>query len=114
MEEYLIKLTRNIRIQVTKFRTCNNKLPVVTGKYQGVVREDRICKKCDAGLLGDEYHVLCQYNQEKIVRLCSMYMPGYYSLTPSYHKYVLFMQNNTVKVLKNLTLFLRSVFSLFR
>ena len=99
---------------MTRLRACNNKLPVVTGRYQEVVRENRICNKCDAGVLGDEYHVLHQCNDEEIVRLRSMYIPGYYSLKPSQHKYVLFMQNNSIKVLKDLALFMRSVFSLFR
>ena len=65
MEEYLMKLTRTNRIQVTKLRTCNNKLSVITSRYQGVIREDRICNKCDAGMLGYEYHVLFQFVMKK-------------------------------------------------
>ena len=105
IEEYLMKLTRNNRIQVTKLRTYNNKLPVVTNRYQGVIREDRICSNCDAGVLGDEHYVLFQCNNEKNVSLCRIYIPGYYSLRLSHHKYVLFMQNTSVKVLKDLALF---------
>ena len=35
------------------------------------MREDRICNKCDAEVLGNEYHVLFQCNNEEIVRLHS-------------------------------------------
>ena len=102
MEEYLTKLTTNNHIQVTK---CNNKLGVVTCRYEGLVREDRICNECDADVLWDEYHFLFQCNNEHIVRLCSQYILRYYSLTP-YH--------TTKMVLKDLALFLRSVFSLLK
>ena len=62
MEECLIKLTGNNRIQVTELKTCNNKLPVVTGRYQGIMREDKIYNKCDTGVLEDEYYVIFQCN----------------------------------------------------
>ena len=73
-----------------------------------------ICNKCDAGVLGDDYHVLFQCNNVEIVRLRSMHIPGYYSPRQSHHKYVVFMQNNSVEVLKDLPLFLRSILCLFR
>ena len=68
-----MKLTRNNRIQVTKSKTCNNKLPIVTGRYQGVIIQDRICNECDVGMLGDEYHIRFHSSNEEILKLCCMY-----------------------------------------
>ncbi len=54
MEQYLKKLTKGDRILVTKLMTCNNRLPVNVGRYQGVSREDRVCMYvCGLGSVGD-------------------------------------------------------------
>ncbi len=47
---------------VTKLRASNNKLPITEGRYLGIIREEHIWNHCDAGVVGDEYHVLvhCQ------------------------------------------------------
>lgn len=57
MEGYLVKLPKSSHILVTRLRTCNNRLPVIIGRYQGVNREERGCSKCDANVVGDEFHV---------------------------------------------------------
>ncbi len=67
MEQYLKKLTKGDRILAAKFRTCNNRLPVNVGKYQGVRREDRVCNKCGVGVVGDEFHVLFYFTDVEIV-----------------------------------------------
>ncbi len=81
MEQNLKKLTKGDRILVTKFRTCNNRLPVNVGRYQGVSREDRVCNKCGLGILGDEFHVLFVRTDQEIVSLRDMYVPNYYTST---------------------------------
>ncbi len=43
---------------VTRLCASDNKLPVTEGRYHGVIREERICNHCDAGVVGDKYHVL--------------------------------------------------------
>ncbi len=46
---------------LTKLRSCNNKLPITVGRYNNIRREDRIFEKCNARVIGDEYHaVLCE------------------------------------------------------
>ncbi len=83
MEQYLKKLTKGDRILVAKFRTCNNRLPVNVGRYQGVNREDRVCNKCGVGVVGDELHVLFECTDAETVRLRDKYIPNYYTNRPT-------------------------------
>ncbi len=53
IEDYLVKLTKIKRINVCKFRTGNNQLPVVRGRYHNVRREERLCDKCNSEQVGD-------------------------------------------------------------
>ena len=63
MEEYLTKLRTKLRIVLGKLRTNNNRLPVIAGRYQNVPREERLCNKCEAGVVvGDKYHVVSELN----------------------------------------------------
>ena len=114
MEQYLKKLGKGDRILMAKFRTCNNRLPVNVGRYQGINREDRVCNKCDVGVVGDEFHVLFECMDVEISRLRDMYIPHYYTNRPSEFKYVLFMQNTSSGVMEKLCLFLRMMLRMFR
>ena len=66
------------------------------------------------GVVGDEYHVLFDCSDRDIVRLRGMYLSEYFTHRPSYFKYVLLMQSTNVKVIQNLSLFLKSVLNMFR
>ena len=55
-EDYLDILNYRNRITLTKFRTCNHKLPIESGRYNNTPRIDRICLTCR--VLGDEFHSL--------------------------------------------------------
>ena len=59
MEKYLTLLDRGHRINLTKFRCGNHKLPVNSGRFQGRPRCERICNLCTSnvtGSSGDEFH----------------------------------------------------------
>ena len=58
LEEYLCKLPNDLRINLTKFRLCNHKLPIEIGRHKNIDRNYRICTLCDKHDLGDEYHYL--------------------------------------------------------
>ena len=58
LEKYLTELQPNLRIHLTKFRCCNNKLPVVTGRYLNIEYNNRLCTLCNQGFLGDESHYI--------------------------------------------------------
>lgn len=114
MEDYILKMQKSNRILLTKLRTLNNGFPVNVGRYTGVPREDRICSKCDANAIGDEYHVLFICNNTDIVMLRARYIPEYFVCRPSYFKYTSLMQSTNVNILKNLSLFVKAVLSMFR
>ena len=114
VESYLTKMSKTDRITISKFRVCNNRLPVNVGRYEGINREDRVCTKCNAGAVGDEYHIILECTNEEIVRARHMYLKNYYINWPSRYKYSLLMQSQSVNVLKNLSLFLRKVLQMFR
>ena len=56
MEKYLTLLDRGHRINLTKFRCGNHKLPVNSGRFQGRPRCERICNLCTSNVTGDEFH----------------------------------------------------------
>lgn len=114
MEEYLVKLSKGNRIMVSKLRTGNNKFPIITGRYQEINREDRICSKCNANVVGDEYHVLFTCQNADIVRLRNKFIPSYYINRPTHFKYVILMQSKNVNLLTKLAQFLRAIFGIFR
>ena len=66
-EEYISLLPYNCVISMIRFRTTNNKLPVNTFRFLDIVRENRICTKCNIGSVGDEFHYIlnCSYFNEK-------------------------------------------------
>ncbi len=55
------------RILMAKFRTCNNRLPVYVGRYQGVRRDDSVCNKCGVSVVGDEFHVFFNARMRKLL-----------------------------------------------
>ena len=57
-ENYLTDLPDALKYIVCKFRTVNHKLPIETGRYTRIPRNDRTCKMCDSGQLGDELSCL--------------------------------------------------------
>ena len=114
IEEYLVKLPKNTRICLSKFRTGNNKLPVITGRYNQIDREERLCNKCNDGLVGDEYHVLLQCQSQDIVQLRNRFIPQYYTRQPNYFKFTMLMQSRNVGLLRNLAQFINVLLRMFR
>ena len=114
MEEYIMKLNKARRIDLSKLRTGNNKLPVIVGRYNGVIREERYCGKCNSRQVGDEYHILLQCQNDIIVQLRNEYIPKYYTRNPNIFKFILLMQCQSVKVLNNLSQFCKQALKVFR
>ena len=44
-------------IALAKFRTSNHKLPIETGRWSNIPRNQRICHLCETEI-GDEYHYI--------------------------------------------------------
>lgn len=56
-EKYLINTPAKFRKYLIKFRTRNHKLPIETGRWRGIPRENRKCHLCSLDI-GDEFHYL--------------------------------------------------------
>ena len=113
IEEYLVKLAKTNRINICKFRTGNNNLPVVRGRYHNVRREERFCDKCNSEQVGDEYHVLFQCQNQYITQLRSKYIPEYYRVNTNRRKYIKMMQCSSVHLLNNFSQFIKLVLRMF-
>ena len=73
-EEYL-NTSEIYVILLCRFRTTNNKLPIETGQWQNIPRENRKCKLCNRSQIGDEYHYIyeCNYFNQKRKQSLSKY-----------------------------------------
>ena len=61
-EEYFNILDHKDAISFCRFRTTNNKLPIETGRWRNIVRENRLCTLCNDQEIGDEYHYIFKCN----------------------------------------------------
>ena len=66
MEQYLLIQNFGQRIVITKFRTVNHRLPIEKGRWENIPTELRICRLCNKGLIGDEFHyiLVCEFFNE--------------------------------------------------
>ena len=68
-ECYLDNMCKNKRINITKFRLSNHRLPVEVMRYQQIKREERICPICKLDEIGDERHYLLKCENGKIQKV---------------------------------------------
>ena len=54
---------RKIRVQYTKFRLGNHNLEIEKGHHMKVERDNRYCKLCATGDIGDELHLSFDCNK---------------------------------------------------
>ena len=101
-EFYLTYLPYELRIAMSKIRTCNHKLPIEAGRY-GVnytSRNDRICTKCDSGTVGDELHFILTCTNPDLINLREKYISPYYSMYPTMDKLLELFNNKGAKLRK--------------
>ena len=112
LENYFILLPKHLYLNMVKFRTCNHKLPVETGRWNGIDYADRICRLCDKQTIGDEFHYIleCSFFQSVRQRL----IPQRYYTRPNILKYhdLLNLQDETN--LCNLSKLMSLIMSHFR
>ncbi len=113
IEKYLISLNKNQCISICKFRTNNTSLPKVTGRFKKpkVGRHKRICTLCNENTLGDEYYILFEYTNEKVVLNRLKYVSIFYLKRPSMLQCINLMRSENNKDIRNWSLFLINVLS---
>ena len=85
LEPYLIRLHPFDRIYMCKLRCSNLKLPIETGRWANILKQNRKCHLCNLEI-GNEFHYLfiCSYPQ--ISELRKQFIPQYYLRNPSLYK----------------------------
>ena len=86
-EEYLLNLPANLSKKYCKFRTGNMKLPIETGRWFNIPRENRICKLCNSKDIGDEFHYLLKCTDAVIQSSRIQNLSKYYQSNPNVIKF---------------------------
>ena len=112
-ENYLISSPRRLKIIFTKFRCRNHRLPIGTGCRERVLRDTRVCTKCDIAPknIGDEFHYLfvCDFfKTERIEHLLKQY-----HTSPSTLKLHTLLNITSGNVLRNLCTFIYIIMNSF-
>ena len=69
------------------FRTWNAKLPIETGRWFNIPRENRICKLCKSKDIGDEFHYLLKCTDHVIQNSRIQNLSKYYQCNPNVIKF---------------------------
>lgn len=113
LENYLLRLSESQRRYITKFRLSNFKLPIETGRWFKVAKNDRKCHKCQEESIGDEFHYLFMCSNQEILNLRLKYIPIYYIRNPSIEKMAGMFNLCNTKLLQNLSHFLKDLSKIF-
>ena len=103
-EPFLAKLPERFAIALVKFRCNNHKLPIEQGRKLGIPREDRLCRKCDLNVIGDEFHLImeCPAVMEKRIK----FIPKSFREVKSTYNFCRLMSSKKRKVALKLAKFL--------
>ena len=109
--DYLIWLPKPYAINLCKFKCSNHKLPNVTGRYNNINVEDRICTLCNQNDIGDEFHYLlkCAHFIDHRKR----YINEYYYTNPNIIKFNKLFNAKNKHTLLNLSKFVTLIMTHF-
>ncbi|MCW4346540.1 MAG: reverse transcriptase domain-containing protein [Candidatus Thiodiazotropha endolucinida] len=108
LENYLVTLPSKLRKKLIQMRTRNHRLPVETGRWQNIPKDERLCTFCKT-TLGDEFHVILECQELKEIR--SKYIQQYYYRGANTIKFNELMNTNNKRVLYKLCSFINEIFS---
>ena len=109
-EKYLVNLNTYDRINMTKFRTSNNRLPANRFRFS-LNNNEKMCNLCDSVDLGDEYHYLfiCGYFHSEREN----YLSPYYRSHPNTLKMQNLFESTNKKTQLNLRKFISKILKHF-
>ena len=93
-------------IALAKFRTSNHKLPIETGRWSNIPRNQRICHLCETEI-GDEiplYYEMCIFNNSR-----KLYVPSIYTIRPNTLKFYNLFSCEQLPVINNLCKFINII-----
>ena len=116
LEKYLLNLDNGLRRIVSGFRTNNNRLPKITGRYMKpkVERHQWVCTLCNDGKVGDEYHLIFECTHRTVSIFRKKYVPKFYSERPSMMQCINLIRSENVLDNRKLGLFLKNTLPLYK
>ena len=104
LDRYLIELPLNLRIWLTRFKTTNHRLPIETGRWSKIDRDNRLCKLCNISI-GNEYHFLlvCPF----LSHLRTKYFPNYFCKYPTIEKFIYLMTTSYKPLMLNISKYIK-------
>ena len=99
LESYFSKLSIYNQFLLCKFRCGSHRLPIETGRWNNISRNDRLCHLCESSDVGDEYHYVMSCNA--LTQERKRLLPYYCTLRPNIYKYQQLITSNNYLFLKN-------------
>jgi hypothetical protein len=106
-EHYLDILPDKDRITYCRFRTGNHRLPIETGRWHRIERQNRHCNLCQYQELGDEFHYILQCRS--LVDIRKQFLNPYFIHRINILKFGKLFQSKQKSKLKNLCKFIRVI-----
>ena len=103
-EPYLDMLPTKFRVQLTKFRLSNHRLPIETGRWNNTDRNRRFCTKCNTNTIGDEFHSIFECDHFKVAR--NKHIDSFFLLNPSVYKSTYLFKSQNKNTLISLAKFI--------
>ena len=105
-EDYFEILGNKLSIDLCRFRTTNHKLPIEQGRWNNIVRNNRICLLCNKNDIGELHYILeCKYFKENRKH----YLSHYYLQNANIVKYKEIMSSKNKSVLIKLCKFIKII-----
>ena len=79
-EQYLVSLPIKQQIFFMQIRTRNHRLPIETGRWQRIQRDERLRNLCQAEI-GDDFHYMLVCKKLQTIR--KQYLSRYYYVRPN-------------------------------
>ena len=111
LQYYLINLPVKYAYDLCKFKCGNHKLPIVTGRFQNLAIDERVCRLCQLNDVGDEFHYVlrCPFFQENRKK----FVKRYYYCNPSALKMTQLFTHKNYKTMLNLAKFTKIIMDFF-
>ena len=99
-ENYLKLLDNKKAIDLCRFRTSNHNLPIESGRWRNIPRENRTCPLCNSNDVGDEFHYL--FTCSSLLDDRKLFLKSKYRNRPNVLKLQSLMQSKNCLDLTNL------------
>ena len=111
LEKYLVTLPPKFRKPLLQMRTRNHHLPIETGRWNQIARDERLCHICNAEISDEYYYIMICKN---LADLRVSYISRYFHMHPNTLKFEQLMNTTNQKALKKITTFIKIIFSILR